>query len=100
MSPLKLAKCIRIADSQFNCMQLQMPSHIPISCVLAYLDDIINLQDPEIFHHKITEELNARTPYGTTKNGKEVRLDPSHVASIIAIRYVVIFSKARASYVT
>ncbi|OAX37405.1 hypothetical protein K503DRAFT_850462 [Rhizopogon vinicolor AM-OR11-026] len=70
MSPLKLAKCIRIADSQFN----------------SYLDDITNLQDPEIFHHKITEELNARTPYGTTKNGKEVRSDPSYMASIIAIR--------------
>ncbi|KAG2342475.1 hypothetical protein BDR05DRAFT_990338 [Suillus weaverae] len=70
MSPLKLAKCIRIADSQFN----------------AYLDDITNLQDPESFHRKITEELNARTPYGTTKNGREVRSDPSYVASIIAIR--------------
>ncbi|KAG1878280.1 hypothetical protein F4604DRAFT_1923849 [Suillus subluteus] len=70
MSPLKLAKCIKIADSQFN----------------AYLDDITNLQDPESFHRKITEELNARTPYGTTKNGREVRSDPSYVASIIAIR--------------
>ncbi|KAG0698134.1 hypothetical protein DFH29DRAFT_991187 [Suillus ampliporus] len=70
MSPLKLAKCIRIADSQFN----------------AYLDDITNLQDPETFHRKITEELNARTPYGTTKNGREVRSDPSYVASIIGIR--------------
>ncbi|KAG2153717.1 uncharacterized protein EDB93DRAFT_1081918 [Suillus bovinus] len=70
MSPLKLAKCIKIADSQFN----------------AYLDDITNLQDPESFHRKITEELNARTPYGTTKNGIEVRSDPFYVASIIAIR--------------
>ncbi|KAG1809301.1 uncharacterized protein BJ212DRAFT_1448757 [Suillus subaureus] len=70
MSPLKLAKCIKIADSQFN----------------SYLDDITNLQDPESFHRKITEELNARTPYGTTKNGREVRSDPSYVASIIAIR--------------
>ncbi|KAG1731502.1 uncharacterized protein EDB91DRAFT_1058741 [Suillus paluster] len=70
MSPLKLSKCIKIADSQFN----------------AYLDDITNLQDPETFHRKITEELNARTPYGTTKNGREVRSDPSYVASIIAIR--------------
>ncbi|KAG1746133.1 hypothetical protein EDB19DRAFT_1894277 [Suillus lakei] len=59
-----------IADSQFN----------------AYLDDITNLQDPESFQRKITEELNARTPYGTTKNGREVRSDPSYVASIIAIR--------------
>lgn len=70
MSPLKLTKCIKIADSQFN----------------SYLDDITNLQDPESFHRKITEELNARTPYGTTKNGREVRSDPSYVASIIAIR--------------
>jgi len=66
----------------------------------AYLDDITNLQDPEIFHHKVTEELNARTPYGTTKNGKEVRSDPSYVASIIATRYAVIFPNPRPSYIT
>lgn len=73
---------------------LTYPKLYLVSIVPAYLDDITNLQDPGIFHHKITEELNARTPYGTTKNGREVRSDPSYVASVIAIRYVVILPKA------
>ncbi|KAH7888698.1 hypothetical protein F5I97DRAFT_1802780 [Phlebopus sp. FC_14] len=70
MSPLKLEKCIRIADSQFN----------------AYLDDIANLKDPELFCDKVKAEIAARTPYSSTKGAQEILQDASNVASSIATR--------------
>ncbi|KAF9227359.1 hypothetical protein BS17DRAFT_775364 [Gyrodon lividus] len=70
MSPLKLEKCIRIADSQFN----------------AYLDDIADLKDPDSFYDKIKTEIAARAPYGTTKGVQEVIQNASYVASVIATR--------------
>ncbi|KAF8844311.1 hypothetical protein BDN67DRAFT_765829 [Paxillus ammoniavirescens] len=70
MSPLKLEKCVRIADSQFN----------------AYLDDIADLKDPDLFYDKIKAEIAARTPYGTTKGVQEVLQNASYVASVVATR--------------
>ncbi|KIJ67776.1 hypothetical protein HYDPIDRAFT_107270 [Hydnomerulius pinastri MD-312] len=68
MSPLKLEKCIRIADSQFN----------------AYLDDIADLRDPELFYDRIKAEVAARTPYA--KGVQETLQNASYVASVIATR--------------
>ncbi|KIK92133.1 hypothetical protein PAXRUDRAFT_830231 [Paxillus rubicundulus Ve08.2h10] len=70
MSPLKLEKCVRIADSQFN----------------AYLDDIADLKDPDLFYDKIKAEIAARTPYGTAKGVQEVLQNASYVASVVATR--------------
>ncbi|KAG6335576.1 hypothetical protein ID866_3516 [Astraeus odoratus] len=64
MSPLKLEKCIRIADSQFN----------------AYLDDIATLKDPELFGDKLKEEIAARTPYSSTQGIQDALSNTSYVA--------------------
>ncbi|EGO00109.1 hypothetical protein SERLA73DRAFT_167949 [Serpula lacrymans var. lacrymans S7.3] len=69
MSPLRLETCVKIADSQFN----------------AYLDDISNLQDPDLFLAEIKEELMARTPC-SDQRGAETLENPTYIASVIATR--------------
>ncbi|KAF8070672.1 hypothetical protein FPV67DRAFT_1488307 [Lyophyllum atratum] len=66
MSPFRLEQCLKIAGSQCN----------------AFLDDITNLRDPQLFIHLIQAELNARTKKDKTKSFK----DSSYVASVVATR--------------
>lgn len=55
----------------------------------AYLDDIANLQDPELFFNKVASEVGARTP---PKNGKRMPPalnKPDVVASTIATKWAI-----------
>ncbi|KAL4073921.1 hypothetical protein J3A83DRAFT_4506711 [Scleroderma citrinum] len=66
MSPLKLEKCIRIAESEFN----------------AYLDHIIALKDSELFYDTIKDEIVARTPPTNARDIEDALSNTSHVASV------------------
>lgn len=88
MAPLKLDKCIRIADSQYNGM---LKHTLPIlssnsHSLQAYLDDIANLKDTDLFYDRIVVELVARSPHGT-EDGQQSARNPSHVASVVSTRY-------------
>jgi len=50
---------------------------------LAYLDDIANLRDPDLFRYIIEAELQART-----RPGSETRRNPTYVAKVIGTRSV------------
>ncbi|KAG8213928.1 hypothetical protein J3R82DRAFT_10674 [Butyriboletus roseoflavus] len=69
IAPLNLDKCIRIADSQYN----------------AYLDDIVDLADPDLFYDRIVAEVVARSPNGTQDSQQSVR-NASYVASVVSTR--------------
>lgn len=88
MAPLNLGKCIKIANSQYNgmfkhtCLLLfSTPHSLP-----AYLDDIADLKNPDVFYDRIVVELVARSPHGTQDSQQPVR-NPSHVASVVSTRY-------------
>ncbi|KAG6813367.1 hypothetical protein H0H92_011633 [Tricholoma furcatifolium] len=68
MTPFRLQQCLKIAESQCD----------------AYLDDIANLRDPQLFMYLIQAELNARTNKDKTK--KDPLKDASFVASIVATK--------------
>ncbi|KIM69786.1 hypothetical protein SCLCIDRAFT_1208320 [Scleroderma citrinum Foug A] len=70
MSPLKLEKCIRIAESEFN----------------ASLDSIAALKDSELFYDTIKDEIVARTPHTTSRGIEDILSNTSHVASVVATR--------------
>jgi hypothetical protein len=55
---------------------------------VAYLDDIANLQDPELFFNKIGAEVGARTPPKNGKRQPPALNNSSFVAGIVATRYV------------
>jgi hypothetical protein len=55
---------------------------------VAYLDDIANLQDPELFFDKISAEVDARTPPKNGKRQPPAVNNSTFVASIVATRYV------------
>ncbi|KAN0091136.1 hypothetical protein V8E55_004702 [Tylopilus felleus] len=69
MAPFKLDKCIKIADSQYN----------------AYLDDIADLKDPQVFYGRIVAELITRSPRRAQDSRQSIR-NPSHVASVVSTR--------------
>lgn len=54
--------------------------------VLAYLDDIADLKNPDLFYSKIVVELVARSSRGAEDSQQSVR-NPSRVASIVSTRY-------------
>ncbi|KAG6860761.1 hypothetical protein C0995_007793 [Termitomyces sp. Mi166 len=68
MAPFRLEECLRIAESQCH----------------AFLDDITNLRDPQLFMHLIQAELNARTKKDKTKS--DPLKNASYVASAVATR--------------
>ena len=51
----------------------------------AFLDDITNLRDPQLFMHLIQAELNARTKKDPKK--PDPVKNPSYVASVVANRW-------------
>ncbi|KDR75158.1 hypothetical protein GALMADRAFT_249095 [Galerina marginata CBS 339.88] len=65
LSPFRLETCLRIAESQAD----------------AYIDDISNLRDPELFRSAIEAELEART-----EPEKDPRKNASNVAKLVATR--------------
>jgi hypothetical protein len=60
----------------------------PDTGFLAFLDDITNLRDPELFQYLIQAELNARTQRDPKKSASDPFRNPSYVASTIANKYV------------
>lgn len=54
--------------------------------IAAFLDDITNLRDPELFFHLMQAELNARTR--RNPNERDPLRNPSYVASIVSTRLV------------
>ncbi|KAG5647031.1 hypothetical protein DXG03_001401 [Asterophora parasitica] len=68
MRPFRLEQCLKIAESQCN----------------AFLDDITNLRDPQLFLHLIQAELNARTKKDSKKS--DSLKNASYVASVVATR--------------
>ncbi|KAF5380464.1 hypothetical protein D9615_004625 [Tricholomella constricta] len=68
MRPFRLEQCLKIAESQCN----------------AFLDDITNLRDPQLFLHLIQAELNARTKKDDQKS--DSLKNSSYVASVVATR--------------
>ncbi|PCH43414.1 hypothetical protein WOLCODRAFT_138330 [Wolfiporia cocos MD-104 SS10] len=69
-TPFRLEQCIKIADSQ----------------LASNLDEINNLQDPDLFATKIRAEVLACTPPVSSKNAPDPFKNPSQVASIVAAR--------------
>lgn len=86
IAPLKLDKCIRIADSQYNGMPTHTAPLLSSNLLLAYLDDILDLTDPDLFYDRIMAELVARSPQGTQDSQQSVR-NASHIASVVSTRY-------------
>lgn len=70
-TPFRLERCINIADSQ----------------LAANLDEINDLQDPDLFYNKIKAEVEARTPQTPSKSVSDLLRNASYVASIVAARY-------------
>ncbi|KAF8904426.1 hypothetical protein CPB84DRAFT_1727744 [Gymnopilus junonius] len=66
LSPLRLEKCLKIAESQAD----------------AYIDDIANLRDPELFRYSIETELKARADPTRT----DPRRNPSYIAKAVATK--------------
>ena len=52
--------------------------------MIAYVDDIVNLQDPELFRHLIESELEDRKKPGRT----DIRKNPSYVAKVVGTRWI------------
>ncbi|KJA27891.1 hypothetical protein HYPSUDRAFT_35071 [Hypholoma sublateritium FD-334 SS-4] len=65
LSPLRLEKCLKMAESQTD----------------VYLDDIMNLREPDTFLHIIESELKARSD-----PEKEPRRTPTNIAKLVATR--------------
>ena len=59
--------------------------HIIQSALSAFLDDITNLRDPQLFIHLIQAELDARTQKEPKK--PDPAKNPSYVASVVANRW-------------
>jgi len=66
LNPFRLDQCQKIATSQCS----------------AFLDDITNLRDPDLFQYIVQAELNARTQSDPKKS--DPLRNPSYVASAIA----------------
>jgi len=85
MRPFRLEDCLKIAESQCDGEPIfPPPNDVPNLSVLVYVDDIANLRDPELFHHIIEAELQARNPPAR----ENVRKNPSYVAKVVSTRYV------------
>ncbi|EKM80649.1 hypothetical protein AGABI1DRAFT_105632 [Agaricus bisporus var. burnettii JB137-S8] len=67
-APFDIEKCLRIAESQYD----------------AYLGDVSNLRDTEMFFNIISEECVAQTRYDSKRS--EPENDPSSIAKVIATR--------------
>ncbi|KAF8650432.1 hypothetical protein AX16_005235 [Volvariella volvacea WC 439] len=68
MAPFNIGQCLKIAESHYE----------------AFIDDIANLKDPDLFQHEILAEVKARVPNEQTEIA--VLQDPTAVASILATR--------------
>ncbi|TRM69506.1 hypothetical protein BD626DRAFT_533140 [Schizophyllum amplum] len=68
--PFRLEECINIAEAQCS----------------AFLDDIANLQDPDLFYDIIQQELEARTPKDTNGKPSAMLRNPTYVAQVVATR--------------
>lgn len=67
-------------------MALEKIYPFPSYVRLAYLDDIANLRDPDLFRYIIEAELQART-----QPGSETRRNPTYVAKVVGTRSVLDF---------
>ncbi|KAL1744793.1 hypothetical protein HDZ31DRAFT_63775 [Schizophyllum fasciatum] len=68
--PFRLEECITIAEAQCS----------------AFLDDIANLQDPDLFYDIIQQELDARTPKDANGKPSAMLRNPTYVAQVVATR--------------
>ncbi|KAL1736146.1 hypothetical protein EV714DRAFT_242551 [Schizophyllum commune] len=68
--PFRLEDCITIAEAQCS----------------AFLDDIANLQDPDLFYDIIQQELEARTPKDANGKPSAMLRNPTYVAQVVATR--------------
>ena len=66
------------------CIYSKVHQHTIQSVPSAFLDDITNLRDPQLFMDLIQAELNTRTKKDPTKT--DPAKDPSYVASVVANR--------------
>ncbi|KAI0074642.1 hypothetical protein K474DRAFT_1665173 [Panus rudis PR-1116 ss-1] len=66
-APFRLEKCLKIAESQYY----------------ANMDEINDLQDPDLFYQKVKDEVNARRP-PATMNGADPFKNATEVALIVA----------------
>ncbi|KZT10678.1 uncharacterized protein LAESUDRAFT_734491 [Laetiporus sulphureus 93-53] len=69
-TPFRLEECAKIADSM----------------LAASLDEISDLQDPDLFQAKIEAEVRARTPHNLSGNAVDPFRNASNVSSIVAAR--------------
>lgn len=74
-----------MAESQTDGMSNKLWSKIAIQDPSApvYLDDIMNLREPDTFLHIIESELKARAD-----PEKEPRRSPSNIAKLVATRWI------------
>ena len=56
--------------------------------MLAFLDDIANLQDPDLFYDIIQQELEARTPKDANGKPSAMLRNPTYVAQVVATSFV------------
>ncbi|TFK44345.1 hypothetical protein BDQ12DRAFT_672818 [Crucibulum laeve] len=66
--PFRIEQCLKIAESQCD----------------AFIDDIANLREPDLFRHLIEAELEARTTMDPKKS--DPSRNPSYVASMVGTR--------------
>lgn len=66
----------------------EIPHIVSDSCSSEYLDDITNLQDPDLFASIIEEELSARAQRLNDKIAPDQTRNPSFIGATIANRYL------------
>lgn len=94
MSPFRLEQCLKITESQCNCtLSDHSYRNETQTCFAAFLDDITNLRDPQLFLHIIQEELNSRTERGSKKG--DTLKNSSFVASVVATRWAKNFERSK-----
>ncbi|TFY60551.1 hypothetical protein EVJ58_g5078 [Rhodofomes roseus] len=69
-APFRLEECLKIADSE----------------LAANLDEISNLQDPDLFQNKVLAEVRARADPGNDKHQAELLRNPNKIAQFVASR--------------
>lgn len=86
LSPFRLDQSQKIAESQCSGTHATSDNwgYLPYTGFPAFLDDITNLRDPELFQYLIHAELNARTQRDPKKS--DPSRNPSYVASTVSTK--------------